>query len=128
MDQNLFELLALLVMLISALALSSVLNGAIELAFFRARDIGQAANRRKQYATTVAKGVLNACVAAFAALLYMNPGSMKEVLPEFASYAPPVSLIAVTVATLISYRLEAAESSWIDTTPLQGCLVALTSR
>ncbi len=66
MDQNLLEILTLLVMLASALALSAVLNGVIELAFFRSRDIGQAANRRKQYATIVVKGVLNACVAAVA--------------------------------------------------------------
>lgn len=108
MDQNLFELLTLLVAFVSALALGGVLNGVMELAFFRARDIGLAANRRKQYVTTVVKAVLSAGAAALTALLFVNPGIWQKVVPELATYSPALSLIALAIVAVVSYRLEVA--------------------
>ncbi|GAB3555464.1 hypothetical protein GCM10027404_32440 [Arthrobacter tumbae] len=110
MDQNFLVPLILLLGLIWFLAAATVLGGVIELAFFRTQDTGQAAKHRKQYVNNVMKVVLTSGAAAIVTVLLLKP-DMKEVWPEFSIYSPLVSLVAVAIAALITYRLELASEA-----------------
>ncbi|ACL39076.1 hypothetical protein Achl_1082 [Pseudarthrobacter chlorophenolicus A6] len=111
MDQNPFVLPILLLGLICLLAIPTVLIGAIELAFFREQSTGQAAKHRKQYVNNVMKVVLTSAAATIAAIIFVEPDMWRDVWPEFPTYSPGVSLIAVAIAALVSYKLEVASEA-----------------
>lgn len=110
-NQSLWVPLSMLVILASYLALSTVLIGGIELVCFRCREVGQAAKRRKQYVNNVVKGVLPGLSGALVAVLVLEPGVGNEILPGFPTYSAAVSLIAVIVVAVISYRLEVSSEA-----------------
>lgn len=110
MDQSFLVPLIVLLALIYFLAALTLISGVIELAFFRQQDTGQAAKHRKQYVNNVMKVVLTSGAAAIVTVLLLKPGT-REVWPEFATYSPMVSLVAVAIAALVSYRLELASEA-----------------
>lgn len=108
MDQDLFASLALLVFFVSCLALGTVLVGVAELAFFRQQGVGQAAKQRKQYVNNVVKVTLSSGAGALVAIVFLEPDLWREVLPGFSTYVPVVSLLAVIIVAIVSYKLEVA--------------------
>lgn len=96
---------------VSYLALSTVLIGGIELLCFRCREIGQAAKQRKQYTDNVVKVVLPGVSGALVTVLVLEPGIGNEILQGFPTYPAALSLIAVIVVAVISYRLEVSSEA-----------------
>ncbi|MDI2037155.1 hypothetical protein [Paenarthrobacter nitroguajacolicus] len=111
MNQPLFIVATLVASFVICLAAISVIVGLIEVLFYKQRVVGLTENQRKQYITNVIKVILTTGAASLAAIVLVFPGFAQQNTPGVPNYTPPLTLLVVIVAALVTYRLELASES-----------------